>query len=71
MKLVYEEHDPAVLTIGQAEALRNVGLELEMVDDNKKVLALINLGNLDDEPVDPDLGNIFDREEEKRCRHRT
>jgi hypothetical protein len=54
------------MTYGQVVALKEMGLDVEMVDDGKTVLALINLGKLDDEQDTPDLGNIFDREEEKR-----
>lgn len=57
MRVAYERRDPTEITIDEAEALRDAGLELEMVYDNgkpKEVVAWMN------------IGNIFDREEEKR-----
>lgn len=57
MKVAYERSDPAVMTVDEAEALRDAGLELEIVYDNgkpKEVVAWM------------DMGRIFDREEERK-----
>lgn len=53
MKVAYEIYDPAVLTLDEAEALRDAGLILEMTPDGS-IAAMM------------ELGNIFDREEERR-----
>ena len=57
MKVAYEIYDPAVLTVDEAEALRDAGLELEMVDNGMSPMAIVAW---------MDMGKIFDREEERR-----
>jgi hypothetical protein len=54
------------MTYGEVEEICEKGLEVEMSNDGKRILGVINFGDLSDEMPEPDLGKIFDREEAKR-----
>jgi hypothetical protein len=57
MKIIYEVYEASALTVGDAELIKNSGLDLEMReadDGTKKILAVMDLRYLGEED---ELGN--------------